>query len=199
MAGTGSIAFGQDGQGNRARAGGYGPLLGDEGSGYDIGRKALIAALRAEDGRSPATVLTDRFKQRFMLDRMPEVINLVYGNPAPMQRPEIAGLAPLVVEAARDGDAMAREILRIAGRELGLLAAAVLQKLNFDEEQPVPVAGTGGVFAAGNILGLPMQQVVRNVCPQAQMCQPKHTAAYGAVLLALQSLGIHPEDPGERS
>jgi N-acetylglucosamine kinase-like BadF-type ATPase len=199
MAGSGSIAFGEDRKGNRARAGGYGPLLGDEGSGYDIGRKALMAALRAEDGRSPATVLTDRFKQRFMLERMPEVINLVYGNPAPMQRPEIAGLAPVVVDAAREGDAMAREILRIAGRELGLAAAAVLQKLDWDDEEPVLVAGTGGVFAAGNILALPMQQVIRSACPQAQMCQPKHTAAYGAVLLALQSLGIHPEDPGERS
>jgi N-acetylglucosamine kinase-like BadF-type ATPase len=199
IAGTGSIAFAEDGYGNRARAGGYGPLLGDEGSGYDIGRKALVAVLRQEDGRSPATTLTEKIKQRFMLDRMSDLINLVYGNPAPLQRPEIAGLAPMVVEAARDGDSIAREILRVAGRELGLMAAAVLQRLQWDADTPVLVAGNGGVFAAGNILALPMEQVIHSVCPRAQICQPKHTPSYGAVLLALRTLGIRlDEAPGER-
>lgn len=200
IAGTGSIAFGEDPKGNRARAGGYGPLLGDEGSGYDIGRKALIAVLRHEDGRSPGTALTERIKQRFMLDRMTDLINLVYGNPAPLQRPEIAGLAPMVVEAAREGDSIAREILRVAGRELGLMAAAALQRLQWDPNTAVLVAGSGGVFAAGNILALPMEQVVHSVCPRAQIVQPRHTSAYGSTLLALRTLGIRLEDaPGERS
>jgi glucosamine kinase len=200
IAGTGSIAFGEDVAGNRARAGGYGPLLGDEGSGYDIGRKALIAALRAEDGRAPATVLVERIRKRFMLDRMTDLINLVYGNPAPLQRPEIAGLTPVVVEAAREGDGIAREILRVAGRELGLSAAAVLQRLQWGNNEPVPVAGSGGVFAAGTILALPMEQVIHSVCPTAQICQPKHTPAYGACLLALRALGIQLEEaPGERA
>lgn len=200
IAGTGSIAFGEDPSGNRARAGGYGPLLGDEGSGYDIGRKALVASLRAEDGRGPATVLVDRIKKRFMLDRMTDLINLVYGHPAPLQRPEIAGLTPLVVEAAREGDSLAREILRVSGRELGLSAAAVLQRLQWNPKEPVLVAGSGGVFSAGSILALPMEQVIHSVCPSAQMCQPKHTPAYGAALLALRSLGIGlDEAPGERA
>lgn len=200
IAGTGSIAFGEDAQGNRARSGGYGPLLGDEGSGYDIGRKALIAVLRHEDGRGPATLLTERIRQRFLLEKMTDLINLVYGNPAPLQRPEIAGLAPMVVEAARDGDGIAREILRVAGRELGLCAAAVLQRLRWEPGQTVPVAGSGGVFTAGSILALPLEQVVRSVCPQAQMWQPMHTPAYGAALLALRSQGIKLEEaPGERN
>jgi len=199
IAGTGSIAYGEDALGNRFRAGGYGPLLGDEGGGYDIGRKAFIAALRAEDGRGPATSLTDRLKQRFMLEKMTDLINLVYGMPAPLQRPEIAGLAPMVVEVAQEGDFVAREILRVAGRELGLLGAAVLQGLKWDPKTTVPVAGSGGVFAAGNLLGLPLQQVIHSVCPQAQITQPRHTATYGAVLLALRQLGINLEDvPGEK-
>jgi len=199
IANTGSIAYGEDHHGTRARSGGYGPILGDEGSGYDIGRKALIAALRAEDGRGPSTTLAQKLKTRFMLDRMPDLINLVYGDPAPLQRPDIAGLAPMAVEAAREGDSIAREILRVSGRELGLAAAAVLQRLEWNPGVPVPVAGSGSVFAAGSILALPMEQVVRSVCPQAQMLQPKHTSAYGAVLLALRSLGIHPDNvPGER-
>lgn len=200
IAETGSVAFGEDAHGNRRRAGGYGPLLGDEGGGYDIGRKALIAALRYEDGRGPATALADRIKQRFMLDQMTDLINLVYGDPAPLQRTEIAGLAPLVLEAAREGDSIAREILRVAGRELGLLAAAVLKGLDWNGASMVPVAGCGSVFAAGSLLALPMQQVAFSVCPAAEICQPKHTPAYGAALLALRQLGIRLEEaPGERA
>ncbi|HYF93812.1 MAG TPA: BadF/BadG/BcrA/BcrD ATPase family protein [Symbiobacteriaceae bacterium] len=200
IAGTGSVAFGEDAYGHRKRAGGYGPLLGDEGSGYDIGRKALIAALRYEDGRSPNTVLAERIKQLFTLDSMTDIINLVYGNPAPLQRTEIASLTSLVLEAAREGDGIAREILRVAGRELGLLAAAALRGLQWDEKVPVPVAGSGTVFAAGPLLALPMEQVALSVCPQAVFCQPKHTPAYGAALLALRGLGIHLEEaPGERN
>lgn len=194
IAGTGSIAYGEDASGNRARAGGYGPILGDEGSGYDIGRRALISVLRAEDGRSPATALSDKVRQRFMLEKMTDLINLVYGNPAPLQRPEIAGLTPMVVETAREGDGVAKEILRVAGRELGLVATAVLQRLKWEADKPVLIAGSGGVFAAGNILALPMQQVIRSVCPGAQIIQPKHTPAFGAVVLALRSLGIHLEE-----
>lgn len=199
IAGTGSVAYGEDALGNHFRSGGYGPLLGDEGGGYDIGRKAFLAALRAEDGRGPATHLSERLKQRFMLEKMTHLINLVYGNPAPLQRPEIAGLAPLVVEVAQEGDFVAREILRVAGRELGLLGAAVLQALKWDPNTSVPVAGSGGVFAAGNLLALPMEQVIRSVSPQAEFTQPRHTTTHGAVLLALRQIGINLEDiPGEK-
>jgi N-acetylglucosamine kinase-like BadF-type ATPase len=200
IAGTGAVAYGEDGHGCKARAGGYGPILGDEGSGYDIGRKALVAALRAEDGRSPTTILSDRIGQTFMLDSMTELVNLVYGNPAPLQRTEIAALTLLVVEVAKEGDPVAREILRESGRELGLSAAAVLKQLMFTGDEKVVVAGVGSVFAGGNFVALPMEQVIRTICPQAELCQPQHTTAYGAVLLALRNLGIRLESvPGERS
>jgi N-acetylmuramic acid 6-phosphate etherase len=199
MADTGSVAFGEDAKGQRARAGGYGPLLGDEGSGYDIARKALAAALRAEDGRGPATLLVDRLRQRFMLDRMTDLINLVYGDPAPLGRAEIASLTALVIDAAQEGDSIARELLRVAGRELGLAGAAVLQRLDWSGMASIPVTGTGSVFSAGNLLALPMQQVIRSQWPQVHFMAPRHTAAYGAVLLALRSLGITLEEsPGDR-
>lgn len=199
VAGTGSIAYGEDQKGNTYRAGGYGPVLGDEGGGYDIGRRAMLAALRAEDGRGPATILGEKLKKRFMLTSVSELINLVYGDPPPLGRPEIAGLTPMVIEAAHEGDTMAREILRVAGRELGLLAAAVLTKLEWAKDQPVPVAGSGSAFEAGNLLALPMQQVIRSACPQAEIVQPRHTASYGAVLLALRHMGIRLEDlPGDK-
>lgn len=199
MADTGSVAFGEDARGQRARAGGYGPLLGDEGSGYDIARKALLAALRSEDGRGPATSLAERLRQRFMLEKMTDLINLVYGVPAPLGRAEIASLTGLVIEAAQEGDAIARELLRVAGRELGLAGAAVLQRLDWSGMSAIPVSGTGSVFSAGTLLTLPMQQVIRSQWPQVQFMAPRHTSAYGAVLLALRSLGITLDDsPGDR-
>jgi N-acetylglucosamine kinase-like BadF-type ATPase len=123
---------------------------------------------------------------------------VLYGRGAQDMKNE--GLAPLVVEAAREGDYISREILRVAGRELGLLAAAVLQRLNWEPGETVRVSGIGAVFTAGNILTLPMEQVIHSACPQAEMCQPKHTPAYGAALLALRAVGINLEEaPGERS
>lgn len=201
IAETGSIAFGEDAKGHRARAGGYGPLLGDEGSGYDIARRALAAALRAEDGRGPATQLVDRLRQRFMLEKMTDLINLVYGSPAPMGRAELASLAGMVVEAAEEGDGVARELLRVAGRELGLAAAAVLKQLDWSGMSSIPVTGTGSVFSAGTLLSLPMQQVIQSQWPRVQFTAPRHTAAFGAALLALRSQGITPEEeaPGERA
>lgn len=198
IAGIGSVAFGENEAGEHARSGGYGPVLGDEGSGYDLGRRALTAALRAEDGRGPATALSDLLRERFMLESILDLTHLVHGDPPALGRTEIARLAPLVIKAAHAGDAVAREILRIAGRELGLAGAAVLRQLRFSGAE-VPVAGCGDVFAAGPILTLPMQQVLRSVCPGAVLIAPRHTAAYGAVLMALRFLGIRLEDslPGE--
>ncbi|MGE5672344.1 MAG: BadF/BadG/BcrA/BcrD ATPase family protein [Mycobacterium leprae] len=197
IADTGAIAYGENAQGNRFHAGGYGPILGDEGSGYDIGRNALTAALRAEDGRGPATLLTDRVKQRFMLEQIADLVSLVYGNPPPVGRSEVAGLVSLVIDAARENDAVAREILRQAGRELGNATVAVLRGLAWDNTAVVTVSGSGSVFAAGAHLSASMEQAIRSSYPEAHMCQPKHTPAYGAVLLALRMLGLCPAGVAE--
>ncbi len=198
IAGTGSIAYAENEQGATARAGGYGPVLGDEGSAYDIGRRALLAAIRHEDGRGPATALTQLLKDRFMLDNMLDLTHLVHGEPPALGRAEISHLAPLVIQTAQSGDAVTKEILRIAGRELGIAGASVLSQLPFAGPE-VPVAGSGDVFGAGNILTLPMQQVLRSTCPGAVLIAPRHTPAYGATLLALRAVGIHLQDtlPGE--
>lgn len=198
IAGTGSIAYGENERGDTARAGGYGPVLGDEGSAYDIGRRALLAAIRHEDGRGPATALTELVKERFLLESMLDLTHLVHGEPPALGRAEISHLAPMVIQAAQNGDAVAREIVRGAGRELGLAAAAVLSRLQFAGAE-VPVAGSGDVFSAGSLLTLPLQQALRSACPGAVLIAPKHTPAYGAALLALRALGIRLQDalPGE--
>ena len=107
VAGTGSMAFARGADGRTARAGGWGPLLGDEGSGYAIALAGLRAAARAADGRAAATPLTDRLLAAFGLTRPEELIGVVYRGG---DRAALAALAPVVLEAADAGDAVAAEI-----------------------------------------------------------------------------------------
>src|SRR5258707_496529 len=78
VAGTGSIALGRDARGATARSGGWGHLIGDEGSGYDIGRSCLQAVTRAADGRGPPTTLVDLLAHTWGLNSPTEIIGRVY-------------------------------------------------------------------------------------------------------------------------
>lgn len=142
-AGTGSISVGRDRHGRRARIGGYGWQMGDEGSGYAIGRAALGAVSRAHDGRSPRTALTERV---LAATRSPDFDDLVRWA-ASASPAEIAGLAPHVLEVAgRGDDPLAQGILDYAARELSQLAICLLPVM--DVEPPVGVALTGGLLGA---------------------------------------------------
>ena len=145
-AGTGSIAVGRDRNGTQARVGGYGWQMGDEGSGYAIGRTALGAVSRAHDGRSPRTALTERV---LAASRSPDFDALVRwaagASPA-----EIAALAPHVLEVAATGDRLAQGIADYAARELTQLAICLLPVLEVDP--PVGVALTGGLLSPGTPL-----------------------------------------------
>lgn len=199
IADTGAMAYGEDATGQRARADGYGPIVGDQGSGYDLGRRALMAALFHEDGRGPATLLTERIRQRFMLNAMPDVLNLVHGSPAPLQRQDIAALVPTVIQVAAEGDKVAQNLVRTAAQELGISVSAVLQRLSWPQGAEIPVAGIGSMFEAGSILIEPLTKAIQANVPQAKLVKPLHTPSYGAVLLALRSIGVKlDETPGER-
>jgi glucosamine kinase len=122
-AGTGSIAVGRDRQGKRRRIGGYGWQMGDEGSGYGIGRAALGAVSRAYDGRSPRTALTDRVLEITRSADFDALVRWAAGaSPA-----EIAGLAPAVLQVAAQGDPLAQGIADYAARELCQLAICLLR------------------------------------------------------------------------
>lgn len=142
IAGTGSLAFGRDASGATARAGGWGHLIGDEGSGYDLGRAALQAAMRAHDGRGPATVLLPAVLASWQLDNPAEIVARVY--PAP-DKAVIAGLATLVFASAAGGDAVARELLRVAATELARAALAAGAALDFPGDR-LPLALVGGLL-----------------------------------------------------
>ncbi len=142
VAGTGSIALGRDARGCAARAGGWGHILGDEGSGYEIGRLALQAAARAADGRGQATVLLEQIMTYWKLDRPDDLIGRVYSSD---DKAEIARLSSLVFLAARDGDHAARQIARHAADELALAAITVCRALDFPGGK-VNLALGGGLF-----------------------------------------------------
>ena len=139
-AGTGSVAVGRDQKGARHRMGGYGWQMGDEGSGYAIGRASLGAVSRARDGRSPPTALSERILQVTRSADFDALVRWAAGaSPA-----EVAALAPHVLEVGAGGDTLAKGIADYAARELSQLAICLLPKM--DLTPPVPVAITGGLL-----------------------------------------------------
>lgn len=142
VAGTGSIAFVLDKQGNEARAGGWGYLLGDEGSAYRTGLLGLRAACRAADSVAPPTKLLTALMDRLEVVDPRELIPVVYGGG--WDKAAIAGLAPLVLELAPE-DETAAAILDEQALELAKSAAGAVTSGKLTRED-VPVALTGGMF-----------------------------------------------------
>jgi N-acetylglucosamine kinase-like BadF-type ATPase len=182
IAGTGAIAFGRGKHGGEARAGGWGPVIGDEGSGFAIARRGLSAVVRDLDGRGPHTQIRDLLFDSEGTRSPAELLQKIYrseGGPA-----DVAAYFPLVLRAAREGDAIARTILREAGEELALAAATVIQRLDLKGES-FPVSMVGGVFAAGDILISPLRERLRAVAPGARLGPPAYPPEIGAIRLAL--------------
>lgn len=149
VSGTGSFAFGQSQAGRTARAGGWGYLFGDEGSGYAIAITALRAVSMAADGRREATQLTQRFLDQFHLTAAAELVGTVYARRD--DRQWLASLADTVFLAAVDGDSMACKIVEDAAADLADLVAAVALELQLDEA-PFPLALGGGVLNHSTLL-----------------------------------------------
>jgi N-acetylglucosamine kinase-like BadF-type ATPase len=143
IAGTGSIALGRNAQGQTTRSGGWGHILGDEGSGYALGQQALRAAVRAADGRGPQTLLLERILQHWQLQQADDIIGEVYGND---DKAKIARLSSYVLQAEQDGDPVAHEIIQYNLDELVLVVRSVSIKLGFSAQQPLPLALSGGLL-----------------------------------------------------
>jgi len=141
IAGTGSIAYGRNSEGQTARAGGWGFAISDEGSGHWIGRSAVAASMRAYDeaGSEHTSVLLERIMKAWAVTTREQVV--IAANAAP----NFAALLPAVLSAADAGDATARMVLAQAGVELATLAKIVIGRL-FANAGTVPVAVSGGVF-----------------------------------------------------
>ncbi len=189
VAGTGSLAVGLTREGRRARAGGWGYLLGDEGSGYAIGRDALAAILRAHDGRGEPTALAQPLMATLGLAAPEQLSTFMYGRD--FGREKIARLAPQVAAAAAAGDRVAAEIMQRAGRELASLAATVHRRLALPAN--APVIRSGGIFRLGRMISDPFLLAWRAYLPDMVGRDLTVDPALGAAILALRSLDIELE------
>lgn len=143
IAGTGSISMGRNAEGRTARAGGWGYIFGDEGSAFDIGRQALRAALRMEEGWGPPTRLHEILVDATNSQNANDMLHRFYTPDWPRSR--VATLAPLVDAVAAAGDTVAANIIHNAAQDLALFAASVRGQLWSPTDQ-VTVAHIGGVF-----------------------------------------------------
>jgi N-acetylglucosamine kinase-like BadF-type ATPase len=181
IAGTGSQVYGQNQQGKTKRVGGWGYLLGDEGSGYNIAIRGLQAALKAYDGRLPPTDLIKRFQTHLGLDQIENIIEVVYRQGWTVA--EIAALAPIVDQAAVEGDRIAQEIIKTAVDELTLATAVVITDL-FDPTIAFEIVTIGGVWNSLANLRQQYETAIKAIAPAATVMLPRHEPAYGAGLLA---------------
>jgi N-acetylmuramic acid 6-phosphate etherase len=182
IAGTGSIAFGRSMAGRQARAGGWGYLLGDEGSAYALVLAGLQAVVRAADGRGPATRLTECFLKQLGLNQPQELIAAVYRSGR--GRAELAALAPLVLEAVEE-DEVAATLVEQQARELARAGEAVLRQLCW--EGSVPLALAGGLLLGSEVYRQRVLDALATLGVQPGPIAFVEEPAQGAIQLAVRA------------
>ena len=183
IAGTGSICFGRDAAGKTARSGGYGHKIDDEGSGYALGRDALAAVVRAQDGRGPRTLLTDLVFAQLKVVDVGGLVQFTYDPQT--DKKQIAALAPLVARAYEAGDEAAKAVVEKACHELALLVEPVARALHMEDGV---LALTGSILLRDKAVREGTAALLRMRFPGMRLAEPKSDAAAGAALLALETL-----------
>lgn len=183
ICGTGSICYGRNKEGTAIRCGGWGHIIGDEGSAYYIGVRALNAIMKSFDGRERETLLTPVILKQIGLSKIEDIINYVYKSGK--GKKEIAGLAKCVDEAYLNGDNLAKEILYDASRELFISTKTVIEKLGF-AEKPVNIIINGSVITKNNYINKKYSEMITENYPLAEIKEMKNDSAWGAVLIALE-------------
>ncbi|MBN2008642.1 hypothetical protein JW960_04760 [candidate division KSB1 bacterium] len=187
IAGTGAICFGRNSGGRVVRSGGWGYLLGDEGSGYYIGREAILAALKDLDGRGDRTSLRKEIEVKFQLRNIDEIIPRVYQQK--IDRVAIADLTPMVFDEAKKGDEVAQMIIKQAGSELGKLAKSVAQKLGFSDDA-IKVALIGSLFKQKEELINEIAKELYEISWDIEILDPQFGPSIGAAILALEKAEV---------
>lgn len=183
ISGTGSIAFGFNDEGERARAGGWGNVLGDEGSGYTIALRGLRTIMRAHDGRIPPTKLHDLMLGHLGLEQPDRL--LAWLRDTQPNKADIAALSRLVHQAAAEGDAAAQQILESEAEELAEIVEAAARKLFGTERSDYEVIVAGGnLRKADGYFNLFTAALAKRL-PGVQVLRPRKEPVEGAVILAL--------------
>lgn len=185
IAGTGSIVFGKDSRGNVHRSGGWGRIIGDEGSGYAIGRELFRAIAAVLDGRSRRTTLAALLARSTGLRTQADIIRALYKEGF-----DVASVAPLVTKAAARRDPIAKDILRSAARDLVGIIAPVAKALapRRPVRSPVPVVFVGSVLTGDNAFSAAVRRGLRAELPYVRLSHPDAPPVHGASLMALASL-----------
>lgn len=179
IAGTGSICCGKNDRGEAVRAGGWGHLIDDGGSGYALGRDLLSAVVRQWDGRGEETALTRLLLARLEIETPQELVACVYGG----DKSRVASLAPLVGQAAAQGDRTALDIYARNGAELGELVLAAAKRLGMETGE---VALLGGLLTGDGRLREALTAWLAERAPGLRCIEPRQDAAAGAAMLALE-------------
>jgi N-acetylglucosamine kinase-like BadF-type ATPase len=181
IAGTGSVCMGKNAKGESASAGGWGPIAGDEGGGAGIARRALQAIAKSSDGRGKPTKLSDYAVEYFRAGRLEDLSVAIYAPQVDNAR--IAGFAKFVVQAAGENDEVAMEVIADAGRELGLAATAVINKLKM-KNRKFPIGKVGSIFKAGELIAKPLLEKVHELAPKAFISETQKSPALAAAIMA---------------
>lgn len=181
IAGTGTIAYGVNENGESARSGGWGWAIGDEGSGYWLGLQLLSLFSKQADGRMPRGALYSLVREHFHFTKDFELINLVH-NVWNCGRREIASLSALLPEAARLGDPSILPLILKTAEELASMVKGILLEIPFKKE--VSISYSGGVFNMGALLLNPLRSELDKLPCKYTLKQPQHSPVKGAALYA---------------
>jgi N-acetylglucosamine kinase-like BadF-type ATPase len=179
IAGTGSVAFGRNAAGETARAGGYGPWIGDEGSAFEIGRRAVAAVARTRDLDAPATCLTEMIPSALHCPDWDTLTMRIMKGPEEV----FPKLFPVVAAAANADDDAAKEILFTSAIGLGSLAMSVIRKLGMKNET-FPLVKSGGVFGRSQLLDSLLDSVLASGALHARISRLETSPAIGAAHMA---------------
>jgi len=180
IAGTGSIVFGMNERGRLFRAGGYGYVIGDDGSGFWIGREGLRAAIAAYEGWGPETALKELALKWFTVRQMEDIIPKIYSDISPQR--VLSSFAIAVIQLAENGDEVAREIVENGAARLARITVSLLKKLRLKKARHLRI--TGGIFK-DKIFREKFMADVKAAYPKIDIAPAEHPPAYGAVLLGL--------------
>jgi N-acetylglucosamine kinase-like BadF-type ATPase len=187
--GTGTIVFGRNQQGQTKRVGGWGYILGDEGGAYKIAVAGMQAAMRAYDKREHSTSLVEDFKKQLGLESIEDLIEVVYRRGWGVR--EIASLAPVVDNAAVNGDEVAKRIINEGVQELVQATRVVVKDLNLsttEEDNGFEILTIGSVWGAKSNIREKFIACITTEFGNARVILPRYEPAYGACLMALKQL-----------
>ncbi len=185
ISGTGSNVFGVARDARAWRAGGWGHLLGDEGSGYWFGVQSIKAALRDREASGPPTALSDAAVEFFGARSVEALAALVYGKP--LTKSEIAAFAIVTAGLAERGDEVARAIYEAGSCDLAQQIASVIRQTGLDGEFPVGLIGSA--YKAGPVFVEPLTRAIHALAPRARVSVVGMAPVGGSLLLAARACG----------